>query len=177
MCKEKRKIVLFIDNCTTHSLIPEMNAVKVVFLPPNTTSKLQPLDQGIIKSFKVFYRKELVKKVVNSNDKKQKMKPFNMVDSMRMADRAWMNVTQKKIKTFFEKAGFFSVESESDEEQELHTETQQCEEWEKVSKILSHSKTTTFETFTEFDSDVQVCGLMMRSFIKQFLRLRVMRKR
>ncbi|GBM82201.1 hypothetical protein AVEN_57062-1 [Araneus ventricosus] len=99
-----------------------------------------------------------------------------MLDCMRMADKAWMNVTQKKIKTFFEKAGFCSVESESDEEQELHTETQQCEQWEKVSKILNHSKTTTFVTFTEFDSDFQVCGLMTRSFLKQFLRLRVMRK-
>ncbi|GBN88428.1 hypothetical protein AVEN_37427-1 [Araneus ventricosus] len=69
------------------------------------------------------------------------------------------------------------VESESDEEQELRTETQQCEEWEKVSKILNHSKTTTFETFAEFNSDFQVCGLMMRSFLKQFLRLRVMGKR
>ncbi|GBN34471.1 hypothetical protein AVEN_51595-1 [Araneus ventricosus] len=100
-----------------------------------------------------------------------------MLESMRMADRAWVNFTQKKIKTFFEKAGFSSVENESDEVQEHHTETQQCEEWEKVSKILNLSKTTTFEKFTEFDWDFQVCGLMMRSFLKQFLRLRVMRKR
>ncbi|GBN11082.1 hypothetical protein AVEN_145036-1 [Araneus ventricosus] len=127
MCKGKRKIVLFIDNCTAHSLIPEMNALKVVFLPPNTTSKLQPLDQGIIRSFKVFCRKELVKKVMDSIDKNQKMKPFNTLDCMRMADRAWMNVNQKTIKNCFEKSGFSSVESESDEEQELHTETRQCE--------------------------------------------------
>ncbi|GBM59853.1 hypothetical protein AVEN_96269-1 [Araneus ventricosus] len=52
-----------------------------------------------------------------------------------------------------------SVESELDEEQELHTETHQCEEREKVSKILNLSKTPTFEKFTEFDSEVQVCGL------------------
>ncbi|GBN68787.1 hypothetical protein AVEN_193224-1 [Araneus ventricosus] len=136
-----------------------MNALKVVFLAPNTTSKLQPLDQGIIRSFKVFYREELVKKVVDSIDKNQKMKPVNMLDCMRMADRAWMNVTQKTIKNCFEKDGFSSVESESDEEQEHHTETHQCEEWEKVSKIINLSKTTTFEKFTEFDSEVQVCGM------------------
>ncbi|GBN20416.1 hypothetical protein AVEN_177695-1 [Araneus ventricosus] len=51
------------------------------------------------------------------------------------------------------------VESESDEEQELHTEIRQCEEWEKISKILNLSKTTTFEIFTEFDTEVQVCRL------------------
>ncbi|GBN23456.1 hypothetical protein AVEN_224294-1 [Araneus ventricosus] len=52
-----------------------------------------------------------------------------------------------------------NVESESDEEQELHTEAHQCEEWEKVSKILNLSKTPKFEKFTEFDPEVQVCGL------------------
>ncbi|GBM66674.1 hypothetical protein AVEN_258628-1 [Araneus ventricosus] len=49
------------------------------------------------------------------------------------------------------------------EEQELHAETHQCEEWEKVSKILNLSKTTTSEKFAEFDSDFQVCGLMIFS--------------
>ncbi|GBM90444.1 hypothetical protein AVEN_55806-1 [Araneus ventricosus] len=82
-----------------------------------------------------------------------------MLDSMKMADRAWMNVAQKKIKNCFEKACFSSVESESDEEQELHTETHKREEWEKVSNNLNLSKTPTFEKFTEFDSEVQVCGL------------------
>ncbi|GBN38534.1 hypothetical protein AVEN_147345-1 [Araneus ventricosus] len=177
MCKEKRKIVLFIDNCTADSLIPEMNAVKVVCLSPNMTSKLQPLDQGIIINLKVFYRKEFVKKVMDSIDKKQKMKPFNKLDCMKTADRAWMNITQKIIKNCFEQAGFSSVEIESDEKLELHRETQQCEEWEKVSKILNLSKTTTFEKFTEFDLEVQVCGMMTRSFLKRFLRCRVMRKR
>ncbi|GBM17063.1 Tigger transposable element-derived protein 6 [Araneus ventricosus] len=121
ICKEKRKIALFVDNCTVHSLIPEMNALKVVLLPPNTTPKLQPLDQGIIRNFKVFCRKELVKKFVDSIDNNQKMKPFNILDCMRMAYRSWMNVTQKTIKNCFEKSDFSSVECESDAEQELHT--------------------------------------------------------
>ncbi|GBN83727.1 hypothetical protein AVEN_107368-1 [Araneus ventricosus] len=100
-----------------------------------------------------------------------------MLDCMRMADRAWMKITQKTMKNYFEKVDFSSVERESDEEQEFQTETRQYEEWEKVSKILKLFKTTTFEKFTEFDSEVQVCGLMIRSFLKQFLRRRVMRKR
>ncbi|GBM78139.1 hypothetical protein AVEN_149202-1 [Araneus ventricosus] len=82
-----------------------------------------------------------------------------MLDSMRMAARVWMNIRQKKIKNCFEKACFSSVEIESDEEQELHTETHQCEKWEKVSKILNLTKTPTFEAFMVFDSEVQVCGL------------------
>ena len=29
--------------------------VKVIFLPPNTTSLIQPLDQGVISTFKTYY--------------------------------------------------------------------------------------------------------------------------
>jgi hypothetical protein len=50
-----------INNCTAHNDIPELNAIKVQFLPANLTSKLQQLDQGIIKNFKTLYRKESCK--------------------------------------------------------------------------------------------------------------------
>jgi hypothetical protein len=51
---EKRKIILFVDNCLAHPSITmkELCAFKVAFLSPNTTTKLQPLDQGVIKKFK-----------------------------------------------------------------------------------------------------------------------------
>ncbi|XP_054708071.1 tigger transposable element-derived protein 4-like [Uloborus diversus] len=60
--KEKRKIALFVDNCPSHP--PEVKSkvknIKLIFLPPNTTSKLQPMDQGIIKNLKVYYRKRIL---------------------------------------------------------------------------------------------------------------------
>lgn len=48
---EQRKVVLFVDNCPAHPkiLIPELQSIQVVFFPPNMTSKLQPMGQGIIK--------------------------------------------------------------------------------------------------------------------------------
>lgn len=58
MMKQKQKILLLIDNCTAHNNLPELGNVRVEFLPPNTTSCLQPLDQGVIK--KVLYHKEIV---------------------------------------------------------------------------------------------------------------------
>ena len=56
---EDRKILLFIDNAPSHpeSLSYCFSHVQIVFLPKNTTAKLQPLDAGIIKNFTVFYRK------------------------------------------------------------------------------------------------------------------------
>lgn len=37
--------------------------IKMEYLPQNTTSELQPLDQDIIRSFKMHYRKEVVRRL------------------------------------------------------------------------------------------------------------------
>lgn len=64
MKKEKRHILLFLDNATCH---PKLNLsnVKLLFFPPNTTSMLQPLDQGVIKAVKCHYRKFLLRRVIS----------------------------------------------------------------------------------------------------------------
>ena len=50
--KEGRKIVLLVDNCPAHPSIDNLVSTELIFLPPNTASKLQPMDQGVIRSLK-----------------------------------------------------------------------------------------------------------------------------
>ncbi|CAF4934038.1 unnamed protein product [Pieris macdunnoughi] len=59
MQRQKRNVLLFLDNCTVHNIPPTLSNVELYFFPLNTTSKLQPLDQGIIHNFKTFYLKEI----------------------------------------------------------------------------------------------------------------------
>lgn len=52
-----QRVLLLLDNCPSHK-IQNLNLphVEIYFLPPNTTSKIQPMDAGIIMSFKRHYR-------------------------------------------------------------------------------------------------------------------------
>ena len=73
MNQEKRKVILFWDNATCHpeSKQAGLKNIKLVFLPKNTTSRLQPLDAGIIRNFKHKYRKLLVRDVVSRIDEEK----------------------------------------------------------------------------------------------------------
>ena len=48
------KVLLILDNAPGHPPVSQFDeeGVEVVFLPPNTTSLIQPMDQGVIRSFK-----------------------------------------------------------------------------------------------------------------------------
>jgi hypothetical protein len=57
-----RKVLLLLDNFSGHELGVQLirgkqglSNIQVEWLPPNTTSYWQPLDQGIITSFKLQY--------------------------------------------------------------------------------------------------------------------------
>ena len=52
---QNRNVAIFIDNCPAHPHVQSLRSVILVFLPPNTTSKTQPFDQGIIANLKHHY--------------------------------------------------------------------------------------------------------------------------
>jgi hypothetical protein len=67
-----RIILIILDNAGSHDIYGytknklngldsfELSKIKVVFLPPNITSVVQPLDQGIIAALKIHYKHKLV---------------------------------------------------------------------------------------------------------------------
>ncbi|GJQ68580.1 hypothetical protein Trydic_g17132 [Trypoxylus dichotomus] len=55
------KALLITNNAPGHpeSLVTEDENIQVIFLPPNTTSLLEPLNQGIIRRFKAIYTQQV----------------------------------------------------------------------------------------------------------------------
>ncbi|CAG5006804.1 unnamed protein product [Parnassius apollo] len=102
----KKKIILFIDNCPTRPQIQNLTNIKLAFLPPNTTSIIQPIDQGIIKTLKGHYRKLLVEKMVKDIEKSTIPFAVNFLDAIEMITTAWARVTPDTIKKCFSHAGF-----------------------------------------------------------------------
>jgi hypothetical protein len=65
--QQKRNVLVMLDNCSSHPHISLEN-IELLFLPPNTTSRLQALDVGIIRTFKQRYRNKMLEFVIELLD-------------------------------------------------------------------------------------------------------------
>ncbi|XP_045461753.1 tigger transposable element-derived protein 4-like [Harmonia axyridis] len=130
LVKKKKKILLLVDNCPAHPNVTDLKSITLAFLPPNTTSVLQPMDQGIIRSLKCNFRKNLVLKMINGLDCNQNspMK-ITILDAIVMINDAWNKISQSTIYNCFKHAGLIETyddlpvreieENEFDDEDDL----------------------------------------------------------
>lgn len=96
------KALLLLDNAPGHcarTLSLDHPNVKTMFLPPNTTSILQPMDQGVIKSFKAHYTRIVYSRAIDVLDTSDGMtmldfwKAYNIRDCIEVVKEAWDSVT------------------------------------------------------------------------------------
>ena len=85
----------------------EFSNVRVEFFPPNSTSRLQRLDQGVIRVVKHYYRKKLIMQYINHIDEGTPKPNLTVLDALHNLKAAWHNVTQSTIQNCFQKAGMF----------------------------------------------------------------------
>ncbi|UYV79127.1 hypothetical protein LAZ67_17001185 [Cordylochernes scorpioides] len=152
--KEKRKVILFIDNCTAHNSIPPMENVEVIFFPANMTSVIQPMDKGVIKNLKHFYRRFLVENILTGDSEALKIK-LDVLQASRLCKKAWDQVTSETIKHCFKKAGFVKKEEDEENADNIIAETMpSVDGWEDVIS----NPTISYDDFLNVDDDVAVCG-------------------
>ena len=90
--RQGRKIALIVDNCPAHPQISNLKAIHLVFLPPNSTSNTQPMDQGVIRATKAYYRQGCVKKFIDAIDNKKPLPNLSILDAMAILTEAWGRV-------------------------------------------------------------------------------------
>ena len=104
MKKQKRKIILLLDNSRTHMIKYVPSNITIKFFGPNLTSHLQPLDSGIIMNFKLKYRKLLMEYYLHQMDNKdkfEKLELINIKDAIRFIRTAWNQVSVSTINNCF----------------------------------------------------------------------------
>ena len=91
--------------------------IKLVFFPVNCTSKLQPLDLGIIQNFKVHYRKLLLRHIITMTTDHDSAtdiaKTLDVLQAIRWMGTAWSKVENDTIIKCFAAAGISSTFSEA----------------------------------------------------------------
>ena len=84
--------------------------IRCVFLPPNTTSLIQPMDQGMLQTIKMLYRCDLLMKAVGREEEEDNVsfiwlaKSLNIKDCLFMVSSTW-EMHLAKLQTY----GIFRV--------------------------------------------------------------------
>lgn len=102
---ENRNVVLIVDNCPAHPRIDHLANLKLIFLPPNTTSVSQPMDQGVIRSLKAHYRRRAVQMLIRSLDRNEPLPKISVLHAMKLIVASWNAVSKQTIVNCFKKAG------------------------------------------------------------------------
>lgn len=115
----ERKVALLIDNCSAHGgkeTIPELSNVTVIYFHPNTTSKLQPLDAGIIAAVKTRYRKSQLERVldmIDIGDTSDNIYKVDQLTAMRTVKSIWEQLPSKIILNCWRHTGLLKKFSSS----------------------------------------------------------------
>ena len=100
MKRQKRKILLAVDNCSAHNTETAYSNLRIEYLPANTTSRCQPMDQGCIHFFKSKFRRRLANMLLDVKSPQD----ISLLHAIMMASQSWSQVEPQLIRNVFNKA-------------------------------------------------------------------------
>ncbi|XP_049522090.1 tigger transposable element-derived protein 6-like [Dermacentor silvarum] len=137
--KKKDRKILIVDNCSAHIVNVRLSNVKLEYMPPNCTSLLQPLDQGIIRCVRTEFWKRLVQRLL-INIRLKLPTQVNIRQAAEMLTWSWWNV----------KAGLLKASptpQDCEDTQELNQEL-----WDELTEKLPVDTAVTFDDYIDSDS-------------------------
>ena len=94
---------MIVGNCLVHPAIGELTPIQLHFLLPNTTSVIQPLDQGANCSLKAKYCSRLGQMITKAINSLKDIPKVSVLDIMKLLIFSWENVTNNTTQKCFEK--------------------------------------------------------------------------
>ena len=101
LIKTNRKILLLVDNFSGHK-VEVLSNIHIEYLPPNTTSKIQPMDLGIIPNFKIIFR------IIRNNNTYSKIKNLKMNECFEIAMEAMKQIKDATFWNCFKSSPVFT---------------------------------------------------------------------
>lgn len=103
------KALLILDNAPGHPDVEELSTedknIQAMFLPPNCTPLIQPMDQHVIQKVKLHYRKSLLMSILSNDarDIPSFLKSFDLLTAIFSLRQAWLSVPSGLIQASWKK--------------------------------------------------------------------------
>ena len=101
---QSRKAAFLIDNCPAHSEVKNLTNFNLIFLPPDTTSVLQPMDQGVVQSLKAHCRKKVVPLCIKAVESNKPPAKISILQAMKHFVSSWSVISKETIINCFKKS-------------------------------------------------------------------------
>ena len=137
------KTVLLLDNCSAHpdeeELIFADGKVIAKFLPPNVTSLIQPMDQGVLVAIKCRYRRKILEELVfqdnNGTSLVNFLRGIHLLKVSEMIAASWNEIQPKTLRLSWRKI-FPPEDDDDDNNQESPVCAPTVEEFQSFFEVL-----------------------------------------
>ena len=159
---EDSKFILLLDNCTAHSRefdLPPGN-ISVLYLPPNVTPLVQPMDQGVIQNMKLYYRRVFLRKHTNHEGTlKDFQRTYTIRDAVFNVACPWNSMKGKTVRQVWRKLwpAVMTAEVASDEEYFVGFNVR--------SKDIVHEMVSMFEKLDAWNPECEVSQVDVEEWI------------
>ena len=120
------KAVLVLDNCPAHpneeDLISDDGNITALYLPPNVTSLIQPMDQGVLVALKRRYKKKLLRRLLIEDENGISLidflKSVNMKIVTELIAESWGEIKESTLRKSWRKIMPIQEPKESEDQTE-----------------------------------------------------------
>lgn len=158
MAKLNRKILMVLDNAPSHVVKDlQLKSIEICFLPPNATSTIQPMDQGIIAAFKKRFRsyqlEHTLEKMDNCEVGRADIYKVDVLKAMRWCQSAWNDISSMTIRNCWMHSGILNRSSRPACDSATQAESRKIDAQLSVSMKRLTNSPFTIEEFINIDED------------------------